>query len=206
MISDRIKTIASFIDKEDIVVDIGCDHGYLCVYLKENNLCKKVIASDIKESALNMAKENFQKRNLKINTYISDGFKEIKEDYNTAVIAGMGTTTILNILANDKKPPKLIIASNNELAKLRLNLNKIGYKIEEEKAIYDHGHYYVIMLCYKGKQTLNKKEQLFGLSKNKEYYNYLRNKNKELIKKVPLKKKLELYYQNYILKSLTEKK
>ena len=205
MISVRIKAIASFVSKEDIVVDIGCDHGYLDIYLKENNLCQEVIASDIKESALNMAKSNFQKRKLKIKTFLSDGFNNIDAYFNTAVIAGMGTTTILKILNSDKKPDKLIIASNNELAKLRLNLNNIGYMIKDEKVIFDK-HYYTIMLCNKGSQKLKKKEILFGISNNKEYFNYLINKNKEIINKVPFTKKINLLYQNYILKGLIEKK
>ncbi len=206
MISLRIKTIASFISNDDVVLDIGCDHGYLDIYLKENNLCKDVIASDINSNALSSAINNFKKRKLDIKYYLSDGFDKIDIYFNTAVIAGMGTNTILHILNSDKSPNKLIISSNNELSKLRINLNKIGYKIEEEKVILENKHYYSIMLCSKGKQKLSKKEKLFGLSNNSEYYNYLIKKNKDIIKKVPLLKKIKLNYYNYILKGLTEKK
>ena len=38
------------------------------------------------------------------------------------------------------------------------------------------------------------------------YYKYLYEKNKKLISKVPLKKKLYLFYENSILKGLIEKK
>ena len=50
MNSDRIKALADDISKKDTVLDVGCDHGYLSIYLKTNNLCKEVYASDIKES------------------------------------------------------------------------------------------------------------------------------------------------------------
>ena len=78
MNSDRIKALADDISKKDIVLDVGCDHGYLSIYLKTNNLCKEVYASDIKESALNVAIKNFKKYNLDIKTYVSDGFEDFK--------------------------------------------------------------------------------------------------------------------------------
>ena len=55
MINKKLKAIASFINTQDTVVDIGCDHAYLAIYLKENKLCKNVYASDINENALNIA-------------------------------------------------------------------------------------------------------------------------------------------------------
>ena len=206
MNSERIKALTSFINKEDIVLDVGCDHGYLSIYLKQNNLCKEVYASDISKNALKQAQINFKKYHLNIKSFVSDGFNNINEEFNTAVIAGMGTSTILNILKNKKTPNKLIISSNNEHFKLRKNLNKLGYKLIKEKIVYEKNHYYIIMLYLKGKQSLSKKELLFGISNNKEYYNYLLNKNRELLNKVPLKKKLTILYENHLLKGLIEKK
>ena len=206
MNSERIKALSSLINKEDIVLDVGCDHGYLSIYLKQNNLCQDVYASDISNNALKQAQTNFKKYHLNIKSFVSDGFNNINIDFNTAVIAGMGTSTILNILKNKQAPNKLIISSNNEHFKLRKNLNKLGYKLIKEKIVQEKNHYYIIMLYLKGKQCLSKKELLFGISNNKEYYNYLLNKNRELLNKVPLKKKLTILYENYLLKGLIEKK
>lgn len=47
-LSKRLEMVASFIDENDkSVIDIGCDHGLLSIYLAEkfNNL--KIIASDV---------------------------------------------------------------------------------------------------------------------------------------------------------------
>lgn len=206
MNSARLKAIASNISSTDIVLDVGCDHGYLDIYLVQNNLCQKVYASDISVSALNSAKTNFQKYGVDIPTFVSDGFKDINVFFNTAVLAGMGTNTILKILANAKIPPKLILASHNELPKLRKSIINLGYKIVREQVVLENKHYYNILLCKKGKQKLKKKEILFGLSNNKEYYKYLMAKNKEIIKKVPLVKKFKLSLQNLMLKGLIEKK
>ncbi|MBE5806336.1 MAG: SAM-dependent methyltransferase [Clostridiales bacterium] len=206
MNSERIKALASEISKEDIVLDVGSDHGYLCVYLKQNNLCKDVYASDISEKALNSARKNFGTYNLNIKSYVSDGFSNIPVLFNTAVIAGMGTSTILHILEHEKKPEKLVISSHNEHYKLRKELNKLGYIIVNEKAILENKHYYIILTLKKGNQKLRLKEMKYGISNNKNYYKYLLSKNKSIIKKVPLMKKIKLCYENLILKGLIGKK
>ena len=58
-LSNRLKTIADMV-KTKSVIDVGCDHGLLDVYLaKEKHI--SCIASDISENALNQAKENIHK-------------------------------------------------------------------------------------------------------------------------------------------------
>lgn len=206
MNSERIKALAEEISKKDTVVDIGCDHGYLSIYLTQNNLCKKVYASDISENALNYARKNFKKYNLEIENFVSDGFENIPVEFDTAVIAGMGTNTILNIISHKKTPKKLVLGSNNEHYRLRKSLNEMGYKIVDEKAVFENNHYYIILLCIKSEQKLSEKHLKFGISNNEEYYTYLLNKNKELIKKVPFKKKIKLYLECITLKRLIERK
>jgi len=206
MNSIRLQKIAEFISKKDIVLDVGCDHGYLSIYLKENNLCKNVYASDISSSALEGAIKNFEKHKLDIKNYVSDGFKNIPVKFNTAVLAGMGTSTILKIINSSKTPRKLIISSHNELYRLRKNLNKMNYTLKKEVEIYENGYYYRIMEYNYGKERLSKSKLKFGISNSKEYWNYLLEKNKDIIKKVPIKKKIKLYYDNFILKGLIRKK
>lgn len=206
MNSDRIKALADDISKKDTVLDVGCDHGYLSIYLKTNNLCKEVYASDIKESALNVARKNFKKYNLDIETYVSDGFENIPVSFDTAVIAGIGTNTILKIIESKKTPRKLVLGSQNDLYHLRKTLNQKGYKLVDEQAIYEKGHYYIILLYIVGKQKLNRRELKFGISNNDNYYGYLIEKNKKLLDKVPFKKKLILQLDNLILKRLIRRK
>ena len=206
MNSKRLLALAEMIDLNDVVLDVGCDHGYLSIYLKQNKLCQEVYASDVNINALNMAKENIKKAKVKIKTFLSDGFNNIDVYFDTAVIAGMGSHTILKILNSEKSPSKLIICSNNAHEFLRKNLNIMGYKIIEEKVIYENKHYYIIMKWIKGQQNLSKKVLLFGISNNKEYYQHLLTKNNELLSKVPLLKKINLLYENHLLKGLIEKK
>ena len=64
-LSKRLEMVASFIDENDkSVIDIGCDHGLLSIYLAEkfNNL--KIIASDVNNNALESARKNIHKYKL----------------------------------------------------------------------------------------------------------------------------------------------
>ena len=190
MINLKLKTIASFIAKEDTVIDTCCDHAYLAIYLKQNNLCKDVYASDINPNALDVACKNIRASHVNITTYLSDGFKNINNgNIDTAVIAGVGTNTVLDII--DGAPlsiKKYIISSNNNQDELRFSLYQRGLYIQEEKAILDKGKYYVIMLVTKDYVKMNKLSFKYGKSNNQDYFLYLIKKEQEILAKVPRNK------------------
>lgn len=202
MKSKRLLAIASFIEKNDSVLDLGCDHGYLAIYLKKNNLCKNVIASDISSNALDIAKNNIKKYQVDIKTYLSDGLNNIKDFYDTIVIAGMGTHSIIKILNDKELPPKIILASNNDYPLLRKFMNSIGYYLEKELVVLEKDKYYIVMLYIIKEKKLKKTEILFGKNNNIEYYQYLYDKNLSILKRTSLAKKIQLYYENIILKKL----
>lgn len=204
MISKRLKLIADLVDTDN-VIDIGCDHALLDIYLTKNG--KKCIASDISENVLKNAIKNINKYNLndKIKVIKSDGLDNISIQKNsTIIIAGMGTHTIINILkkANHDNIDSLIIQSNNDLYLLRKYVTSIGYYIDLEKSIYDKKQYYVIIRFKKGIKKYTKKDHLFG-DLDYKYYEYLLNKNNEILKKLNfrhIKKRLQILKENKILK------
>ena len=55
-ISKRLKAVADFINDKEKIIDIGCDHALLDIYLFENKEKIKIIASDIHEGAILSAK------------------------------------------------------------------------------------------------------------------------------------------------------
>ncbi|MEG1288299.1 MAG: class I SAM-dependent methyltransferase [Bacilli bacterium] len=175
MSKSRIISLASLVDKDSSVLDIGTDHAYLPIYLIKNNICNSVTASDISKNVLEYSKKNIIKYNMedKIKLVLSDGFSNITDEFDIAVIAGMGFNTIKKILDTDKLPNKLIIQCNNDLDLLRSFMNKINYKILNEVVVKDKGIYYVIIKYGKGKEILDTNELEFGISKNLDYYNYL---------------------------------
>ncbi len=188
-ISKRLKAITSYVAKDDKVVDVGCDHGLLSIYLIENNLVSKVIASDVNENALKNAISNIEKRNLHIKTVLSDGIEKIDlKDINTLIISGMGTSTILHILHDNKKLKKinkLIIQANNDHYILRENLNEKGYYLKEESYTYDKNKWYVTSLFVKSDNKNTIDVLKYGFLNNEDYNDYLLKKNYEILKKIP---------------------
>lgn len=205
----RIEAMASFISFEEKVVDIGCDHAYLAIYLMQNEMCQKVLATDIHENALLQAKKNIRKVGLekKIPTLLSDGFTNITEDVDTAVISGMGTSTILHII-RDTQPKgikKYILQANNDLYLLRTSLEKLGYFLEQERIVYEKGHYYVIGLYTLSGKRLTLREKYFGKYDVKQisYYKDMHQNLSFIYKQLrfkEMKKKVKIYIQLQLLK------
>ena len=146
-ISKRLKAIVDFIDVNDSLVDVGCDHGLLSIYLKEHNLAKRIIASDVNQKALNSAINNIKKFKVNVETVLSDGLEDVNlEGIDTLVISGMGTHTILHILSNPQKLlgiKKIVIQSNNDHELLRKSLNNMGYFLENESYTFDKNKWYI---------------------------------------------------------------
>lgn len=168
-LSPRLKQIANYIDDNSNMVDIGCDHGLLDIYLLQHKKNIKVIASDVNANALNNAKKNIKKYQLedKIRTVLSNGLDSIDTtNMDTIVIAGMGSHTIAGILYKNlkkvKKVNRLIIQSNNDLDFLRYKVTQIGYYIEKEELIKDAGIIYTIIEFKKGHRFYTKKQLYFG--------------------------------------------
>lgn len=189
----RIKTLANLVDKDSKLVDIGTDHALLPIYLYENEITKNVTGSDISNNALEFAKTNLKKHNLidKIKLVVSDGFNNLDDEYDTAVISGMGTDTIKKILDRNNLPKKLIISSHKNVDELRLFMNKKGYKIIKEITLKDNGIYYDMIKYEKGREPLSNYDILVGKSNDTEYKEYLLNKYKNIYAKSKNDKFLE---------------
>ncbi len=212
ILNKRLLTLSAFIEKEDIVLDIGCDHALLEIYLVLNKNIK-VIGSDINSGPLEKAKENLKKYHLenKIELRLGDGLDTISSDINTIVISGMGGTSIINILSNIKKYPhikKIIISPNNDFELTRKEISKLGFALKKEEMVLESGKYYLISEYKLGK---NKIDSFFGKLNLqdkvvREYYRYVYNTNLRILSKLSLKeyqKKNKLVKENNkIIKSL----
>ena len=215
MLSKRLKEICKLVPKKCNVIDIGCDHALLDIYLTLYN-DNKCIASDISSKVIEQAKKNINKYNLqdKITTIVSNGIENIKIKKNSIIIiSGMGTHTIIDIVSkiDINKIDKLIIQSNNNLYDLRREINLLGYEIELEKIVLDRNKFYTIIVFKKGKILYNKKILKYGYNvicdeDYKKYITYLINKNNEIINNLKNKhilKKIKLKIENYKLKKHT---
>ena len=102
-LSDRLQMVASFVNKGDVIADIGTDHAYLPAYLVSNKICPKAIASDIGTGPLKNAEKIVFRANLHqhIKLMISDGLEKYSpDDADVFIFAGMGGTLIVKLLEN----------------------------------------------------------------------------------------------------------
>ena len=154
-LSPRLQTVADAAGKCNILADVGTDHGYIPVYMLENDLCERAYASDIREQPLARAAEIILESGLsdKAETFLSNGILDIPEDYDALVIAGMGGETIVSIL-EAKRPPenaKLVLQPMTEEQTLREYLYTHGYRITDETAVSEPGHVYTVISAESGK-------------------------------------------------------
>ncbi len=214
-ISNRLKTVANLVLKGNPIkiIDVGCDHALLDIYLLQNNENLKVIASDNKEAPLENARKNIEKYSFlnKIELCLKDGINDIDSDIDTIVIAGMGMETIVKILETNKERleniKRIVISSNNKYKDLRKKICNLGFKIKDEEIVFEDDKYYIVIEFIKGKEKYSEKELYFGpilLEKKDDkfhnYYIYLLNEKKNIysslsenhIKKKELEKEIKL--------------
>lgn len=204
-LSKRLSVIADMITDSNIVNDIGCDHALLDIYLLQNKKVKKVVASDITPGALNQAKSNVKKYDVKeIDLRLGDGLNTINDSdkVDTVVLSGLGNIKINNILNENKKLLNnintIIIQSNTMPDMIRSEVIKLGYKIDDERLVLENNIIYEIIKFTKGFKKYSKKEIYYGpiLLKNKSEL-FCKKINKEIEKqenilnRLPKNKRLE---------------
>ena len=150
-LSDRLLACCRFVHPGDRVADIGCDHGYLGIYLLKNNIASFVYASDINEGPLNAAVFNSEKFGVRdrMQFFLSDGVRKIPRDFDTLVCAGMGGDTMISILEAapwlDEGNYRLILQCQSKRPELRKYLSENGWFIRDEVVVKDGRFLYTVM-------------------------------------------------------------
>lgn len=178
MISSRLKSLVKYVDNNDKVIDIGCDHALLDVFLVKNKIVNNIIVSDVSSNALEQGINNIKKYNLEYNidARVGNGLEVLKDTDNvdTIIISGMGTSTILEILNNKYlyNIKKLIIQSNRDYYELRRDVVKLGFVIKEEEVIIDNDKLYINIVFIRGIKKYFLEELKYGTNNmvNKELY------------------------------------
>ena len=167
-LSKRLKIIHDMIPNS-VVADIGSDHGKLMIALVESGKVQKGYAIENKEGPFERLRNNLIRYHVndKITPLFSDGIKDITRDVATIVIAGMGGSSIVNILKSH--PEKLvrvqtiIIDAHNAVPLARKEICQMGFAIADEKIIKEEGIFYEIIKFIKADKAIISDEDLeFG--------------------------------------------
>ena len=154
-LSERLRVCAGFVAPGDRVADVGCDHGYLSIFLLKNGLASHVYASDINEGPLQSALHNAHKFGVadQMQLFLSDGVRNIPRDFDTLVCAGMGGDTMISILEAApwlrSQQYRLILQCQSKTPMLRQYLSEQGWRITEETSLKDGKFLYTVMeVCW----------------------------------------------------------
>ncbi len=124
--NDRLRAIALYIEQGETMADIGTDHGFLPLFLREKDICPKVIMTDISDKSLQKARENAGTQQPCSNVCFrtGSGLSVIGPgEVDTIVIAGMGGLLITDILSEDTEKTcsfgKFILQPRSNSGRLR---------------------------------------------------------------------------------------
>lgn len=175
-LSKRLQAVTDLLDCHTQVADIGCDHGFVSIYLIENKKAAKCLAMDVNKGPLERAREHVIEKRLStyIETRLSDGAKEIQfvtgEDGNlkleveAALIAGMGGRLTIQIIKDSldkfKSMEEFILQPQSEISKVRQYVREIGYHIEKENMILEDGKFYPMMKVVRGEADVDYTEKI----------------------------------------------
>ena len=160
-LSNRLQACCNMVRQGDRVADVGCDHGYLGIWLLTQGIASQVIGSDVNEMPLNSAIRNAEKFGVrdKMSFYLSDGVRNIPRDFDVMVCAGMGADTMISILEAApwlRNPSyRLILQCQSRRPALRQYLSQQGFRIVKESLAKDGKFIYPIMeVIYEPGQSL----------------------------------------------------
>ncbi len=151
-LSKRMQAVANMVTEGNRVCDVGCDHGYVSIYLLQSGISPKVLAMDVNKGPLLRAKEHVRKYQVEdyIELRLSDGLTAYqKGEADTLLCAGMGGRLLMGIL--EKEPDKtadfkeLVLQPQSELKLFRKFLREKGYILLKEDMILEDGKFYPMM-------------------------------------------------------------
>ena len=154
----RLALLASLVPQGAVLADVGTDHGYIPVCLRQRGVIDRAIASDIGREPLEHARRTAEEYSVGgIDLRLCAGLDAIApEECDTVLIAGMGGETIWGILAaapwtRDGRHT-LLLQPQTKIEELRLRLCENGYAVTREHLVRDKGKLYVVMTVTAGER------------------------------------------------------
>ena len=150
--------------------DIGTDHAYIPIHLVTNGICKRAIASDIRQGPCDIASANVAKYALsdKIEIRLGAGLDTVKPyETDEIIIAGMGGEMIVEILKahpdTAKAAKRLILQPMNNQYELRHYLMEHGFRIVSEDIAVEGFKVYNIMAAEPGESEPFERDVFYHL-------------------------------------------
>ena len=167
LLDARLRCAADLVPRCSVAADIGADHGRLACYLLSNNICDRMIVSDISADSLSKSRRLLKLHGLdrRAKLVVADGLDAINEPVDAVVIAGMGGRTIAAILRNYHKigDARLIVSAHTEMHLLRQKLYEYGFCFESETVVHANGRFYTVLLSRRGRAEYSLRQLYTGI-------------------------------------------
>lgn len=172
-IPKRMLAIANLVDNSKVLADVGCDHAYISINLLEKGKVDRIIASDLREGPLNIAKDNIKLEGFeeRIETRLCAGLCGYEAgEVDTILISGMGGMLVKEILSESidvvRRADTLILEPQSDLRVVRAYLKDIGFEIIDEDMLNEGGKYYQIMKAVKSKEKMEVCDDIGAMAEN----------------------------------------
>lgn len=150
-LSLRMQQVADFVIPCRTAADVGCDHGYVSIYLLQHGIAERVIAMDVRRGPLSRAEQNRDAAKLQesMECRLSDGLDRLNPgEADVIIIAGMGGPLMIDILERGRKKgalaKQLVLQPQSDIPAVRRYLHKTGYAIVREAFLKEEGKYYTV--------------------------------------------------------------
>lgn len=159
VLSARMRALTDMVTAGNRVCDVGCDHGWVSIYLVQQGISPRVLAMDVRQGPLSRAQEHIRQRGLEeyIETRLSDGVMALETgEADTLICAGMGGRLMRRILEEGREKletmEELILQPQSEIPAFRAFLRQADYVTLAENMVYEDGKYYPLMKVRAGKR------------------------------------------------------
>ena len=165
-LTPRLALAAEYCRGSRRVIDVGCDHAYLCIALVRQGV-ELAWASDLRPGPLAAAREHIRQmgETERIRTVLCPGLEAFSpEDADTVVLCGMGGELIASILqaapwTKDGRH-RLVLQPMTHGERLRRFLAENGYTVERE-GLAREGERLYTMLQARGGEPPRGKDNFF---------------------------------------------
>ena len=206
VLSARMGALTRMVSKGNRVCDVGCDHGWISIYLVQQGISPHVLAMDVRQGPLSRAQEHIRQQGLEayIETRLSDGVTALEiGEADTMICAGMGGRLMQRILEEGREKltamRELILQPQSEIAAFRVYLRRAGYVTVAEDMVYEDGKYYPMMKVTPGERMAGG-EAFAGHRENRGENIFRRQERTEILEDVD-RQKLEDCFGRMLLTS-----
>ncbi len=178
-LTPRLLAVGELVEPGSRAADVGTDHGYLPVWLRQQGICEHIIASDIAPAPLAAARASVRRYGVDgVEFRLCPGLEGIEpREADTVVMAGMSGETMAAILDDagwDWRGKRLILQPMTKRAELLTWLYDHGLHIETEKPVSEGRRLYWVFCAEAGRMPLPRPAHLWAGFTETDYARRLR--------------------------------